>query len=181
MILAAALTVFAREGYANSDVEEIAHQADVGKGTIYRYYASKQELFLAVVDRGYELLHAQMTKARDPSRGLPERFKRGMEFHVKFFINNPDYYRVMMLELPDHRLKIGGDIMKRHDRYTQPLVNAIKAEIESGEFKEMDPEFTAVTLAAISCMVIERYLRGRGDTRRDIDFAIDLFLNGVSK
>ncbi|MFH2056669.1 MAG: TetR/AcrR family transcriptional regulator [bacterium] len=182
MILSAALTLFARDGYTGCEVEQIAREAGVGKGTIYRYYPSKQELFLALVDRGYELLQARMLKSRDMTLDVAERFKRGMQAHVDFFLENPDYYRVMMLELPDHRLKLSGDIMKRHQRYIQPLVNAIRASVDSGEFKQIDSEFTAFTIAAISCTVIERYLRGRGDTlQRDIEAAIEMFLHGVCK
>jgi hypothetical protein len=105
-----------------------------------------------------------------------------MQAHVQFFIDNPDFYRVMMLELPDHRLKLGGDIMRRHERYIQPLVNVIKSAMKAGQVKRIDAELAAFILASMSCTVVERYLRGKKDTRRgDIALAIDLFLNGVSK
>ena len=182
MILDAALTLFARDGYAGAEVEQIAREAGIGKGTIYRYYPSKRELFLALVDSGYASLQAHMLESRSLSLPLEECFRRGFNAHVEFFLENPNYYRVMMLELPDHRLKLSGDIMKRHQRYIQPLVNTIQACVDSGEFRDVDPEFTAFAIASISCTVIERCLRGRGDTReRDIKAAVELFLHGVKK
>ena len=51
-ILDAATSVFAAQGFATADVQEIAKKTGVGKGTIYRYFASKEELFLAAVDHG---------------------------------------------------------------------------------------------------------------------------------
>ena len=46
-ILEAAITVFAKHGIRGADVQEIANAAGVGKGTVYRYFGSKQDLFWA--------------------------------------------------------------------------------------------------------------------------------------
>jgi AcrR family transcriptional regulator len=48
-ILAAALAVFARRGFAAARLEEVAAAAGIGKGTIYLYFPNKEELFRAVV------------------------------------------------------------------------------------------------------------------------------------
>jgi len=47
-IVNSANKIFARDGYCNAKVEEIAIAADVGKGTIYEYFSSKDDLFLNV-------------------------------------------------------------------------------------------------------------------------------------
>ena len=47
-IINAALTVFSRDGFQNSKIEDIARTADIGKGTLYEYFSSKDELFLEV-------------------------------------------------------------------------------------------------------------------------------------
>ena len=47
-IINAALTVFSRDGFQNSKIEDIARAADIGKGTLYEYFSSKDELFLEV-------------------------------------------------------------------------------------------------------------------------------------
>src|SRR5439155_19319565 len=50
-ILQAAVHLFAEHGYAGTDTQLLADRLQVGKGTLYRYFASKRELFLAAVDR----------------------------------------------------------------------------------------------------------------------------------
>jgi AcrR family transcriptional regulator len=50
-ILAAAFEEFAEKGFAATRLEDVARRAGIAKGTIYLYYASKQELFRAVVRR----------------------------------------------------------------------------------------------------------------------------------
>ena len=47
-IILAGNEIFSRDGFFNAKVEEIAKAADVGKGTIYEYFSSKDELFLKV-------------------------------------------------------------------------------------------------------------------------------------
>jgi len=53
-ILATATMLFAQQGYAATSIEQIAALAEIGKQTIYRRYASKEELFIAVV---LEMIH----------------------------------------------------------------------------------------------------------------------------
>ncbi|MBL9123886.1 MAG: TetR/AcrR family transcriptional regulator [Planctomycetaceae bacterium] len=55
-ILTAAVAQFAQHGYAATEMETIAAAAGVAKGTLYRYFKSKEELFLAAVDRTFERL-----------------------------------------------------------------------------------------------------------------------------
>ena len=62
-ILDAATTVFARDGYPNTDVQVIADQLALSKGTVYRYFPTKQGLFFAAVDRGIRRLHDAVTAA----------------------------------------------------------------------------------------------------------------------
>lgn len=48
-LLDAALSLFAQHGYAQTRLDDVASQAGVSKGTVYLYFASKQDLFEAVV------------------------------------------------------------------------------------------------------------------------------------
>lgn len=50
LILDAAALVFAKRGYNRTLVADIAAQADIGKGTIYEYFSSKEDLFFAVFE-----------------------------------------------------------------------------------------------------------------------------------
>lgn len=48
-ILAAALRVFGEQGFSRARLEDVAHEAGVSKGTLYRYFDSKETLFRAMV------------------------------------------------------------------------------------------------------------------------------------
>src|ERR1700674_4704610 len=51
-LLAAAVELFVERGYAATRLDDVARQAGVSKGTVYLYFASKEELFKAVVREG---------------------------------------------------------------------------------------------------------------------------------
>lgn len=53
LILEAAASVFSEKGYHNATVEEIAKRAEIGKGTIYQYFSSKQDILVEMMDRKF--------------------------------------------------------------------------------------------------------------------------------
>src|SRR5947209_4064740 len=55
-ILDAAAKLFAEHGYSDADTQRLADKLGVGKGTLYRYFPSKRELFLAAADRAMRQL-----------------------------------------------------------------------------------------------------------------------------
>src|SRR5437773_10189308 len=84
-ILAAATRIFARQGYPGTDLQVVADRLGVGKGTVYRYFPSKQALFLAAADRGMTLLRkrsdAEAARARDPL----DKIVRATHEYLRFF------------------------------------------------------------------------------------------------
>ena len=59
-ILQVAARIFAKRGYRNTDVQEIADELGIGKATIYRAFGTKEELFFATVDNGMSRLNELM-------------------------------------------------------------------------------------------------------------------------
>ncbi len=97
-ILVVATEVFAEKTFQSTDVQVIADRLGVGKGTIYRYFPSKEELFLAAVSRGMDRLR----DALDPhmnSDGPPrERIRALTESFLRFFDANPDLVELLVQE-----------------------------------------------------------------------------------
>lgn len=68
-ITAAALTLFVERGYANTRLEDVAARAGVSKGTLYLYFANKEELFKAVVREGLVSPIAEVREIVDQYEG----------------------------------------------------------------------------------------------------------------
>src|SRR2546425_336286 len=62
-ILRAAETIFARHDYHEVQMDDVVEACGVGKGTLYRYFPSKQELYLAVMFEGIARLRAELEAA----------------------------------------------------------------------------------------------------------------------
>lgn len=72
-LLWAALELFAADGYHGTSISGIARKAGVAKGLVYNYFASKEELLEAVIDRGMQKLSeplAELQTGNNPRSGL---------------------------------------------------------------------------------------------------------------
>jgi len=97
-ILDAAAKLFAGRGYSEANVQELADILQVGKGTVYRYFPTKQELFLAAVDR----LMQRLTEAIDAStEGIEDPLGQMVELfrtYLAFFAEHPECTELLIQE-----------------------------------------------------------------------------------
>jgi len=64
-IVSAAMKLFAERGYEQTSMDELAREAGVGKGTIYGYFATKSEIFLAFLEEEVEHAFAELDAKLD--------------------------------------------------------------------------------------------------------------------
>src|SRR5205085_8599211 len=83
-ILAVATNEFARRGYPGTDLQTVADLLGVGKGTVYRYFESKEDLFLAASDRGMRLLQENSQREAAKGREPIERITRATHAYLRF-------------------------------------------------------------------------------------------------
>jgi AcrR family transcriptional regulator len=97
-ILEAAASLFAEHGYAETDTQLLADSLGVGKGTLYRYFPSKSELFLAVADavmrKMGERVDAAVAPVADPLASIAE----GIKAYLAFFAEHPEFVELLIQE-----------------------------------------------------------------------------------
>ena len=74
-LIRAAASTFAKSGFSKTTISDIAAAADVGKGTVYEYFASKEELFFAVYRWVNEKVSRRIEKCIDPAIGAIEQIE----------------------------------------------------------------------------------------------------------
>src|SRR5438552_8364751 len=84
-ILQAARTVFARQGYANTVVEDIAAQAGIGKGTLYLYFPSKEQIYLAALLEEARRLDANSRDAMAAAATWRGKLRAFVEMRLRYF------------------------------------------------------------------------------------------------
>jgi AcrR family transcriptional regulator len=97
-ILDAAARLFAKHGYAEADTQLLADELGVGKGTIYRYFPSKKELFLAAADRVMRQLRETIDGCIKDVEDPLERMAVAIHSFLRFFAENPDFVELLMQE-----------------------------------------------------------------------------------
>src|SRR3954454_777694 len=84
-ILQAARAVFARQGYANTVVDDIATQAGIAKGTIYLYFPSKEQIYLAALLEQARQLDAESRAAMNAAATWREKLGAYLNVRMQFF------------------------------------------------------------------------------------------------
>jgi AcrR family transcriptional regulator len=97
-ILRRAIGLFAEHGYAGTDTQMLADQLGVGKGTLYRYFASKEELFLAAVDCVMRMLREQVTTDVESVSDPFDQIKQGVRAYLSFFAARPEFVELLIQE-----------------------------------------------------------------------------------
>jgi AcrR family transcriptional regulator len=101
-ILDAAEVVFYRKGYGPTRVEDVARQAQLSKGALYQYFASKDELLLAVTVRWRsELIERARQRLEHPASGA-EHLRQIMELINDWLSQPPERFHLMMGVLAAH-------------------------------------------------------------------------------
>src|SRR3990170_3831945 len=94
-IIEAASRVFAARAYHLVRMEEVARGARVGKGTLYRYFPSKEDLYLAIVDEAFGLLIDRLEAERAAAAPPATTLCRMIEAIIETFARHLPSFRLI--------------------------------------------------------------------------------------
>lgn len=124
-ILVAARDVFCEKGYEATAVAEIADRLGVVEGTIYKYFATKRELLLKVLEHWYEQLFGDYTRDLEDVRGHRARLRLLVWRHLRAVRDWPLLCRLMFREIRNDDDYRGTSLHAMNRRYTQLLMDVI--------------------------------------------------------
>lgn len=96
-IFRAALDLFAKQGFAETTVEDITNAADVGKGTFFNYFPSKDHILLAFAEMQLAKLRLAVDEARRTTQPMPQFMRSLAALMTQEPVRNPDIIRVLLL------------------------------------------------------------------------------------
>jgi len=136
-ILDAATRLFAQRGYADTDTQLLADELHVGKGTLYRYFPSKQELFLAAVDRGMRKLCEHIDACVEEIDDPPERIARVVHSYLGFFADHPELVELLIHERSQFKDRQQPTYFKHREANRERLRNLYRSYITEGQIRDM--------------------------------------------
>jgi AcrR family transcriptional regulator len=105
-ILDAAREVFFRDGFMAANLDEVAQLAGVAKGTLYRYFESKAELFVEVLAHNGEIFKERMYATANEGGTASERVRGVAKFYFDHWVRNRDYFEIFWAIARDS--EVGG-------------------------------------------------------------------------
>ena len=190
-ILQAARELFTQKGYHETTLDEVAHHAGFGKGTLYNYFSSKEELLYAIIDQ----LVQEMTALAETAAGAAStdartqfsRFARSVLTHAR---DNADLMQLIIREVkrldsPDKNKRM-QEIKERIIAVWQTLAKPLENEMAAGKLKTFDP----VTLAMLYDGMLRFYCMNRfgsspaikdDDSQDAADLLVTVFFDGIAK
>jgi TetR/AcrR family transcriptional regulator len=142
-ILEAARDVFFRDGFVHANLDEVAQRAGVAKGTLYRYFDNKGELYVAVLVHNGAIFEQRMREAAASAHEPAEQIRRLGRFYYEHWTSHPEYFRIFWAlenqevigELPQ---AVVAEVTKLWEECLRILADVVRAGTQRGTFRPCD-------------------------------------------
>ena len=179
-ILDEAIRTFAELGFRRADVQVIADRAGVGKGTVYRYFRSKEDLFWATTLDVLNRMDQCIIDATEGAESACDKLRAAAIAHATFFVANPQYLELIIQERAEFHSCGPESHREQHEKMLQRMSVILHEGIESGELRPLDARQTTL---AMGCLLFgTAMLAGQVesvDLMKMTEYAVDIFLRGI--
>ncbi|UCE86426.1 MAG: TetR/AcrR family transcriptional regulator [Deltaproteobacteria bacterium] len=190
-ILEAAREVFFRDGFVAANLDEVAQRADVAKGTLYRYFDNKAELYVAVLAHNGEIFEEKLRGSVDPALSPEDQIRRTAHFYFEHWTTNTEYFQIFWAlenqavigDLSDDAVE---EITKLWENCLRVLAGIIERGVAQGAFAPCDPWEVANFLWTVANgMIQSEHAAARRRIRRrplaeSFENAVELLLRGLA-
>jgi len=150
----AALKLFSEKGFYGTTITQIAEAAGLGKGTIYWYWKSKEELAFSLVEDMLSAFLELIEAARDEEGDFEERFAKLVKGVAELYVVEKEHCRLLWKFRADRHYIFDPDYTKKvtayYMRIREGLADMIQQGVESGKLRDIDPKLTAFVLLGIT-------------------------------
>jgi len=160
MILDAAERVFAARGYAATTVKDVAQEAGVATGTVYLYFPSKEELFLALIDRGTRTVLEGIVQARKDKPDVVAKLVASLEAAVRAFSAHRDLARVALLQAPGALPSCEERLAQLHRLFATYVAQDLEEARAAGLIPPIDTQVAAWAWVGSFAEILLAWVRG---------------------
>jgi AcrR family transcriptional regulator len=191
-ILDAARDVFFRDGFMLANLDEVATRAGVAKGTLYRYFESKADLYVAVLAENGQVFVQKMNEVAQGGGPVRECLRQLGDFYLDHWTENIDYFQIfwaidnqsLIGHLPDDALR---EVSSLWEGSLSILKRVLDRGVEEGELSPCDTwEVSYIMWTMANGLIQSEYTAPRKELRRRplhevYRDAIDLIVLGLSR
>lgn len=180
-ILPVAIALFARNGYACTDLQVVADKLQVGKGTLYRYFPSKKHLFQAALIRVLngmrEAVDAAVIQESDPL----DQLYAAIRAYLGYFDEHPEYVELIIQERAEFRDKKKATYFEHREATVGRWHEFYRGLIAAGRLRNVPVDrITDVLSNAVYGTMCTNYFAGHEKTlAQQAEDILDVTLRGL--
>jgi AcrR family transcriptional regulator len=177
-ILRAAESIFTRHDYHEVLMEDVARSCGVGKGTVYRYFPSKRELYLAVMFEGIARLQQELRRAVDTQDTPVRKIDCVVRCVLTHFWDRRFFFSLINRNEhkpndPDNR-----EWLRRRAELSRIIQHAVEEAMVAGQVRRVDPRIATEMLLGM-LRGANRYRGAHDSLDAMVAAVVDVFLCGV--
>ena len=148
-IVQAAITTFSKYGYDKTRMDDIAKNAKLGKGTLYLYFKSKEELFYAISENSIKELKEQLSKLFSKKEDLVHDAEKFYD-QYRNLIHDSEKVSFEIIAESSRNPKLRKALYEQRMKVYDIVIDYLRRQIEKGFFrKDMDVNAIASGLVAL--------------------------------
>lgn len=180
-IIEVATRLFARDGFAGTDLQDVADELGVGKGTLYRYFPSKGALFQGAVDHVMITMRRAIDAAIQAVDDPLEKIEVAIRRYLKFFHDHPENVELLIQERSEFRERKKPTYFTHREANVARWHELYRGLIRDGRVREMPVErITDVLGDLIYGTMFTNYIAGRQRSLvNQAEGILDLAFNGL--
>ncbi|MFA5323893.1 MAG: TetR/AcrR family transcriptional regulator [Smithella sp.] len=139
LILKSARALFFKKGFNKVTVDEIAKSSELGKGSIYLYFNSKEEIYAQILLNDIDNFNQQVSVLLDKKNSASDLLTEFSSIYRDFFLNDSELFRILMtymlqpakMNLPE---KLNSQILTANARSIDVIGKILQLGVDSKEF-----------------------------------------------
>lgn len=180
-ILTGAVKAFSKNGYRNTDLQELAEKLGIAKGTIYIYFKSKEHLFLSAVDYSIERLAVRIDAEVKNSEGPLDNIKAIVRAHLSFFNEEHMLAEIIARERGEFKDHAEEAYIRVYSENADRIENIIRQGMKQDIFRKVNVKRATEVLANLLTGTVYTYMFAQrdGNMAGVIEATTDILLNGL--
>ncbi len=161
-ILDAARRVFADKGFVDATMDQIAETAGVAKGTLYSYFSSKREVYLAELQRGSAELLELTRKAVAAPGDLRSRILGFVRTRLEYLDNHLEFFRIYQAEFGNmvHPAWVNNGFRAAYLQQIELLEHLLEEAVARGEARPLPTRVVATGIYELTRGLLLRRVLG---------------------
>jgi AcrR family transcriptional regulator len=167
-VLDAALEVFARDGYGDAAVDDIARASTTSKGGVYFHFPSKQALFLCLLDEAAQLLIERIERAMAAESDAMTKGDAALRTVLQTFGGHRTLARLLLVEALGAGREFNAKLAELHESVAGLVQRWLDEAVAVGAIPPLDTELASVAwFGAVNQVVTRWVLTGRPEQLED--------------